>query len=166
MKKTKQSVMKQTKKSVMSKLEFVHTQLNEMASKYSSNDYLEKIELLTEELGLPQLETTIYKLGFVDMNGDSLDFTNLDNWNNQLSDEFEPTTETELDKLYQAITTLKIKQLVMRDYLGNPKKYEVRSEGPSLGDIECIIEGLIEDKELEGDFQSLVERTLTIFNNK
>jgi hypothetical protein len=59
-----------------------------------------------------------------------------------------------------------IKSLVMRDYLGNPKKYEVRSEGPSEGDIECIIEGLIEDKELEGEFEYLLERTLNIFNIK
>jgi hypothetical protein len=59
-----------------------------------------------------------------------------------------------------------IKSLVMRDYLGNPKKYEIRSEGPSEGDIECIIEGLIEDKELEGEFQYLLERTLTIFDIK
>jgi hypothetical protein len=59
-----------------------------------------------------------------------------------------------------------IKSLVMRDYLGNPKKYEVRSEGPSEGDIECIIEGLIEDKELPNEFDTLLQRTLTIFDIK
>ena len=59
-----------------------------------------------------------------------------------------------------------LKGLVMENYLGNPKKYEVRSEGPSEGDIECIIEGLIEDKELPNEFDTLLQRTLTIFDIK
>jgi len=59
-----------------------------------------------------------------------------------------------------------LKKLVMFNYLGNPKKYEVRNEGPSEGDIECIIEGLIEDNELPNEFDTLLQRTLNIFNIK
>jgi mRNA-degrading endonuclease YafQ of YafQ-DinJ toxin-antitoxin module len=59
-----------------------------------------------------------------------------------------------------------LKSLIMDYYLTGMIQTEIREEGPSEGDIECIIELLIEDEKLPDDFDSLLNQALSIFNIK
>jgi hypothetical protein len=59
-----------------------------------------------------------------------------------------------------------LKSLIMDYYLSGMIQTEIREEGPSEGDIECIIELLIEDEKLPDEFDSLLNQALTIFNIK
>jgi hypothetical protein len=59
-----------------------------------------------------------------------------------------------------------LKSLIMDYYLTGMIQTEIREEGPSEGDIECIIELLIEDEKLPDDFDSLLNEALSIFNIK
>jgi hypothetical protein len=59
-----------------------------------------------------------------------------------------------------------LKSLIMDYYLSGMIQTEICEEGPSEGDIECIIELLIEDEKLPDDFDSLLNQALSIFNIK
>jgi hypothetical protein len=59
-----------------------------------------------------------------------------------------------------------LKSLIMDYYLTGMIQTEISKEGPSEGDIECIIELLIEDEKLPDEFDSLLNQALSIFNIK
>lgn len=98
---------------VMNKLQFVHTKLNEMVE-YHYDKKASTMEInigLSYDLGNPNFEELINKLGISEINSVKVDFSDFDKWNKQLEElEFEPTSIKEIEELYQAIIKFEEKQ--------------------------------------------------------
>jgi hypothetical protein len=74
--------------------------------------------------------------------------------------------EQQLSNIRETYGKNNLKSLIMDYYLSGMIQTEISEEGPSEGDIECIIELLIEDEKLPDEFDSLLNQALSIFNIK